>query len=129
MSPKILLIDDDEDMSELVGHILSRPPAIMADVQTVGSVEAAQAALSEGPIDLIIADYRIGGDNGLEFLQQARFERPDAKTVLFTGYAGSWIRQHDPLAKAADIIVEKDRALSEISRSIRTLLDKTPEPA
>lgn len=125
MQPRILLIDDDEDMAEIVSHILSRPPAIEADVQSVGSVEAAEEALSHGPVDMIIADYRIGADNGLAFLQQARNGSPQAKTVLFTGYAGSWIRQHDPLAKAADIIVEKDRALADISRSIRTLLGPT----
>lgn len=128
MHRRILLIDDDEDMAELVSHILSRAPAIEADVRSVASVEAAEAALAEGPVDMIIADYRIGAENGLEFLQQARNESPQAKTVLFTGYAGNWIQQHDPLAKAADIIVEKDRALSEISRSIRSLLEH-PSPS
>jgi DNA-binding NtrC family response regulator len=80
----ILYVDDEpaiglilQDTLERLGH-----SAIGAT-----NVPEALAALSRGPIDLIISDFRMPGLSGLEFLELLREEGRDIPLIMLTGYA------------------------------------------
>ena len=64
--PTILLIEDDVAHAELASRALE--PHVVADVHTVGSLEAARAWLRQQAADLILADLRLPDGSALELL-------------------------------------------------------------
>lgn len=82
MQPRLLVVDDD--VSARDG--LRRAAADLFDVADVGSAELGCEALArQGPFAVIVADYRLPGTSGVEFLSQARQQAPDAVRVIMTG--------------------------------------------
>ncbi len=79
----LLLVDDDR-------HVLSS----MADwlreqgypTDTATSCAEAVAAIERKPYDLVLADIRLGDDDGFDVLAHCRKNRPDTAVIMITGY-------------------------------------------
>ncbi|MCP4689520.1 MAG: response regulator, partial [Desulfobacterales bacterium] len=67
MKQKILIVDDEQDMLQLLKRSLE--PDMNCSVHTAPSGEAALKAMSETIFDLILADIKMPGMNGLELLE------------------------------------------------------------
>ncbi|QNA90330.1 response regulator [Massilia sp. Dwa41.01b] len=83
--PRILVVEDNEDVRELAESVLGGAGyAVMA----VPSGEQALALLTEGKeVDLIFTDVMMpGGMNGLQLADQVRARRPDTPILITTGY-------------------------------------------
>jgi DNA-binding NtrC family response regulator len=83
--PRILLIDDDEDMAQVVR------PALEEQGRQVTWLERAQAApqaLAADKFDLVLLDNRMPGMSGIEFLQTLQAQGVHTPVILMTG-------QHD----------------------------------
>ncbi|MGW4241820.1 FAD-dependent oxidoreductase [Nocardia sp. NPDC004722] len=90
--PAILSVDDDPGVSRAVVRDLRRRYG--ADYRILRAESGADAleALREmklrgQPVAVLIADYRMPGMNGVEFLEQAMDLHPYARRVLLTAYA------------------------------------------
>ncbi len=90
--PVLLTIDDDVNVSRAVARDLRRRYG--GDYRIVRAESGAQAleALSEiklrgDEVAILLADYRMPGMNGIEFLEQAMDLFPTARRVLLTAYA------------------------------------------
>jgi thioredoxin reductase (NADPH) len=88
----ILTVDDDPSVSRAVARDLRRKYA--ADYRIVRAESGAEAleALRElklrgDQVAVILADYRMPGMSGIEFLEQAMDLYPAARRVLLTAYA------------------------------------------
>src|SRR4051794_8799234 len=81
--PRILLVEDDELLSEVLRGLLKR----VGDVWWVGSAEEALAQLPSADWNLIIADIELPGMNGLEFLRIAHDQRPEIAALVVSGQA------------------------------------------
>jgi signal transduction histidine kinase/CheY-like chemotaxis protein len=91
----VLVVDDDADVRRLTGEMLSElghHPLLVADG------DAALAALAENAlhepsqegvtrIDLLLADYAMPGQNGMEVIAQASRTWPELSAILVTGHA------------------------------------------
>jgi thioredoxin reductase (NADPH) len=90
--PAILTVDDDPGISRSVARDLRRQYGGQYRIVRAESGEAALDALREVKLRgeeaaLLLADYRMPGMNGIEFLEQAMDVFPAARRVLLTAYA------------------------------------------
>ncbi len=92
MRPAILTVDDDPSVSRAVARDLRRRYA--EDYRIVRAESGPQAldamkelALRGEQIAVLVADYRMPGMSGIEFLEQAMDLFPAARRVLLTAYA------------------------------------------
>ena len=86
-SGRVLVVDDEEGMRESLAAILERAGH---QVALAANGESALAVLADTPdFDLLIADLRMPGMDGLELLQRVRDSYPDVDLLAVTAY-DSW---------------------------------------
>jgi DNA-binding NarL/FixJ family response regulator len=68
---RLLLVDDHSLFRESLSRLLDSEPDFQV-VATCGSIAEALEALAINPVDLLLLDYDLGEDNGLNFIHQAR---------------------------------------------------------
>lgn len=85
MQLRVLVLDDDEGLTktltgmvEELGHV---PFAASTAEEAFGLVERV------GPVEVILADVRLPGLSGIEFLKAARAKHPDTHVILMTAYS------------------------------------------
>jgi DNA-binding NtrC family response regulator len=84
MPPKILIVDDQPLVLDVLRDILSSGPY---RVVAAGSAEKALQLLKGQSVDIVISDERMPGMQGSEFLTIVRNTYPDVVRIILTGYA------------------------------------------
>ncbi len=85
MKHSILIVDDEPDMLRLLKRTLGAD--LNAKVETVESGERALLLLKKISFDLVLADIKIPGMNGLELLELIKRDAPNQTVVMMTAYA------------------------------------------
>ena len=91
-TPIILTVDDDAEVLRAIFHDIRREYGAQFRVIRVDSGQGAldvtrEAKLANETVALFLADQRMPGMSGVEFLEEARALFPDAKRALLTAYA------------------------------------------
>ncbi|MEJ5358673.1 MAG: sigma-54 dependent transcriptional regulator [Desulfobacterales bacterium] len=84
MKRAILIVDDEKDLLELLRRTLE--PDLDCRVETAASAEEALRKLSAGRFDLVLADIKMPGMDGLELLEIVKRESPEQTVVMMTAY-------------------------------------------
>jgi len=85
MNPaRILLVDDEPNIIRALRRLFFDEEY---QVYSASSGEEGLAILQSTEVDLIIADYRMSGMDGVEFFRRARKLQPDALRLILSGYA------------------------------------------
>lgn len=79
----ILIVDDEEEILHSLRGLLR----MEFQVHTANNGHEALKILEHEPIHVILSDQRMPRMAGMELMNQARGERPNAIRVMFTGYA------------------------------------------
>ncbi|MGD9367036.1 MAG: sigma-54 dependent transcriptional regulator [Desulfobacteraceae bacterium] len=138
MNTTILIVDDEPDMLQLLKRSLE--PELNCSVVTAASAEEGLRHLEQGVFDLVLADIKMPGMNGLEFLQIIKHDYPQQTVVMMTAFgqidmAVEAIRsgaydfitkpfEHDTLVLRLDKALERSRLIHE-NRRLQT---RCPEP-
>jgi DNA-binding response OmpR family regulator len=119
---KILLVDDDEGLLELLSFLAQR-----ADFRPIVATDAASALqmLDEHRPDLVLLDIRLGNDDGLELLKSVR--RSSEVPVIMLSSLNSEEDVERALDSGADDYVTKPFAFRELVARIRALLRRTSQ--
>lgn len=84
MSARLLVLEDDAQLRNVMETVLKSQGY---DVQTASSGQEAVKLTLQAPFDLIIADIRMDGMDGLEALRQAKESQPEVGSLVVSGYA------------------------------------------
>ena len=83
MNPKVLIIDDDDDLRYSLKRVLS---GRQYEVIEAGSGEDGLVKAEKHSPHVILLDNRMGGMSGMEALQHLRGINPNAMIILMTAY-------------------------------------------
>jgi DNA-binding NarL/FixJ family response regulator len=120
---RILIIDDDEDLRNLLAHyIRGRWPDAVVDGYDPLSHDMPDAAFPLGAYDVLILDYMLGRGDGLEWLQALK-RRADCPKVLFLTGAGNEIIAVRAMKAGADDYQRKQEMTRE--KLINSICDLT----
>jgi len=82
--PTVLVLDDEMDMLRLLKRSLAEDLDCSVDISSRG--EEALRMLSEGHFHVVLADIRMPGMDGMDFLRKALQMRSDLTVVMMTAY-------------------------------------------
>jgi two-component system, NtrC family, response regulator HydG len=81
---KILIIDDDIDMCQLLARFLQRKGF---DTTTASNGNKGIAAFKESKYDLVLSDFRLGDKDGVQVLKEIKQLNNDVPVIIITGYS------------------------------------------
>jgi DNA-binding NtrC family response regulator len=84
MKRSILIVDDEQDMLDLLKRSLE--PDLECRVTTATSGEEALKRLAAGAFDLVLADIKMPGMDGLELLEIVKRNNPQQTVVMMTAF-------------------------------------------
>ena len=82
ITQKILVVDDEQPIRDIVRRLLARAGYVCAVVE---SGAAATELLAAEPFALLLADLQMPGESGLELISRVRHDYPDTATIMVTG--------------------------------------------
>ena len=116
---RILVVDDEEPVLELLRDILSEYP-YHVDLASTG--EDGLAKIQSEVYDLVLTDLNLPGTDGLGVLRGAKEKDPDVAVVLLTGNA-TVFNAIEALRKGAYDFVQKPFQLGELEASLSRALE------
>jgi len=84
MKSRVLIVDDEERMADVVAMALSRAGY---DCETCSNGPAALAALEARGADVVVSDWKMPQMDGIELLRQLHARQPALPVILLTAYA------------------------------------------
>jgi len=123
--PTVLVVEDDDGIADLERIRLEEAGYRVA---VAGTAEAAFAALTRGPVDLVLLDYRLpGGADGLDFYARLKRAALDPPVILVTGFSdeGTALRAlragvRDFVTKSAEYLDYLPEAVSRVLAQVGT---------
>ena len=119
MAKKILCLDDDRLLLEMMKHYLCREYCVIC----ADSGDAALRLLDEMDIDMILSDFSMPEMSGLEFLARAREKRPRTCRILISGGVDQQVVE-DMLANGViHRFIEKPWRSTELSEAVQDVFN------
>ena len=116
---KVLLVEDDEDDFVITRDLLSDLPGRHFTLDWVKTFEAGLESMCLNQHDVVLLDYRLGAQNGIELLRMALTRGCQAPVILLTGVGQHQVDVEAMQAGAADYLVKAHLGASALERSIR----------
>ena len=82
--PRILVVDDESSIRDLLQKTLALAEY---DVETAGDGRSALERMRLYPFDLLIADLKMPGMDGLTVIREARRYKADLPVIIITGFS------------------------------------------
>jgi DNA-binding response OmpR family regulator len=118
MSKRILILDDNQDILEIVHETLSYEKF---DVKSTSIGDEVMPMLEEFSPALVILDYRVAGVNGGELCKQIKChpQYKDTPVIIFSAY----VNHDDELfGYGCDAVINKPFDLTELVEKVNSLI-------
>jgi DNA-binding response OmpR family regulator len=125
--PRILLVEDEKDLAQVVCEILHTLPAEV--IVARNGREAIRLIESEQPFDLVLLDLVLPQLSGLDVLRRLRRISTSTKVIVSTGYVAS-VDSRDLAGLEISGLLNKPYMPNELLAAVRAVLwpDENPGP-
>jgi len=130
---KVLIIDDDEDLRNILAHHLKQEwPDVQVEQFDPLERDMPDASFPLGSYDIIILDYMLGRGDGLEWLAQFK-TRADCPPVMFLTGAGNEVIAVRAMKTGADDYQRKqeltrEKLVTSVRELTRSRIERTMTP-
>ncbi len=116
--PSVLIVDDDQPFLEMLEETF----ADEFDLITLASAEEADQMMAMRRFDVVVCDYLMPGEMGLEFLARCSARWPQTQRILLTGYINPELLSRSiSIADLAECLLKPVRP-AELAKVIRETL-------
>lgn len=119
MKKKILLIDDEAEIRELLSQVLKREGYQVA--MAANGAEARRQVQTDAP-DLIISDLQMEDTDGLALISGFKEAMPDLPIILLTGVIFDPETVAETINKKGLVYIVKTASLQQIRGEVKRLL-------
>lgn len=120
MNPRILVVDDEQDICKALTFLLKREGY---DVASVNSGEEAISRLERESFDVVITDLKMGKLDGMAVLERAKEINPELPVIMMTAFASIESAVEAMKKGAVDYIV-KPFHNEEIRLTVKRVLEQ-----
>ena len=120
---KVLIVDDDELARNQLEKELKRQ---YCETFLAANGEECKAIFTREAIDILLMDVKLPDINGLEFIKEAKVQRPNCQIIVITGYGSEEIAIQS-LRRGAIDYLEKPIKFEELSASLGRAQEKLAE--
>ena len=120
----VLVVEDDEDDFFITKSLLGKASGVRCEVAWERTYEGGLTSACSGGHDVVLVDYRLGPEDGLDLLKKARERGCRAPLILLTGQGDLEIDLRAMAAGAADYLVKGRIDAPLLERSIRYALER-----
>jgi len=118
----VLVVDDEPDVAEALRGLLETGLQGPVHLRIALTAEEGSRMLREGPVDLVLCDFKLPGRNGVEFLREVREQAPATRRVLMTAYADLGVAMDAINHAAVDTFIQKPFEPEEVLVRVEELL-------
>ena len=115
--PSVLIVDDDDAIRDSMQEFIGRMGYAAA---TASSAEEALDILRTTPMDVVITDIILPGQDGLELTDRIRRDH-DSEIIVMTGYSGNYSYE-EAISKGASDFVFKPVRFEELLLRLKRVL-------
>jgi DNA-binding NtrC family response regulator len=118
MEERILLIDDDLGLSEVIVMLLEREGYVL---ESAGTLKQGLALLETRALDLVVTDLKLPDGTGLDVIAGVRARRPRLPIIMITSYSSMESAIAALRAGAADYVIkpfDNEELLQAIARTL-----------
>jgi serine phosphatase RsbU (regulator of sigma subunit) len=119
----VCLIDDDEDYFVITRDLLSESECIRFDITWISSYKDAQEKLAALQTDVILLDYQIGPESGLDLLSEMQNLGIRTPVIMLTGQGDKDIDLAAMKSGVADYLVKGKIDTEVLQRAIRYAIE------
>jgi two-component system response regulator PilR (NtrC family) len=120
MTEKILVVDDEPSMREMLGIMLRKEgfEVLLAESRAV-----AAAVLSRGPVDMVITDVKLPDGDGIEILRHVKAATAETVVIVMTAFGSTQTAVAALKLGAQDYLI-KPFDIEELKIVVRSALHK-----
>ncbi|HZH29480.1 MAG TPA: response regulator [Pyrinomonadaceae bacterium] len=121
-SPRILIIDADHDVSQLIELMLHHSNSGY-ELRSVQTAEEGLRLAASQCFDLFVLDYRLPGMSGAEVCRAIRLTDAETPVLFFTGAAYERER-HEAMKAGASAYLVKPDDLKKLTETVQLLIGR-----
>jgi DNA-binding response OmpR family regulator len=122
LAGRILVVDDEEVVRDVVARILTREPDLAVTV--CEDAESALRLLRAHRFDVLVTDKNLPGLGGTELIAEARRLQPSLEALMITGYASAESVVAAYAAGASDYLLKPFEDLRLVRAKVRAALER-----
>lgn len=122
---RILLVEDDEDDYLITSDLLTDVSTVRTQLTWKDNIPDALSVLETNTFDVVLVDFRLGADSGLDLIQRAHDRKVTTPFILLTGQGDHELDARAVALGAADYLVKGQLDGLSLVRSIRYAIDRS----
>jgi len=116
----VLVVDDDYDDFRTISRLLAKLDGYSVKTTRASSGLAARSGISTSRYDVVITDYRLGPETGVDVIKSIIRQRPAVAPILISGHLSPEVHRAALNAGAIHCIDKGELSVKTLEGAIRT---------